>query len=93
MDRFGSGSGRARQYPHERSIMVEHETDESGSTYRAFLVRLWQDRPQALWRASAQSVHNGEVRRFASLPDLFAFLEANTNSAHPPEAGSENQLL
>jgi len=56
--------------------MVEHETDESGSAYRAFLVRLWQDRPEAPWRASAQSVQTGEIVRFARLPALCAFLNA-----------------
>ena len=49
--------------------------------------------PVALWRASAQTVQSGEVRRFASLEDLFAFLEANTNADQATEAGSENQLL
>ena len=46
--------------------------------------------PAALWRASAQTVQSGDVRRFASLPDLFAFLEANTNPTPPPEADSKH---
>ena len=56
--------------------MVEHATDDSGSIYKAFLVRLWQDGPNAPWRASAQSVETGATVRFAELPALCAFLSA-----------------
>jgi hypothetical protein len=44
--------------------------------YHAYLVRLWQERPQAPWRASVQSVTTGETVRFADLGQLFAFLQA-----------------
>ena len=50
-------------------------------TYRAYLIRIWQDGHQATWRASAQAVQSGEVKRFANLMDLFAFLEAQTVDA------------
>ncbi|RIK44387.1 MAG: hypothetical protein DCC55_02800 [Chloroflexi bacterium] len=43
--------------------------------YRAYLVRLWRDEAQEPWRASAQSVQSGELIRFATLEELFAFLE------------------
>jgi hypothetical protein len=43
--------------------------------YRAYLVRLWRDDAQEPWRASAQSVQSGEVVRFATLQELFAFLD------------------
>ncbi|MBV7333693.1 hypothetical protein KFU94_36760 [Chloroflexi bacterium TSY] len=59
-------------------------------SYRAYLVRLWQDEPDKPWRASAQSVQSGEVVRFASLQALFAFLETETvNQAETtlPERG------
>jgi len=46
--------------------------------YTAYLVRLWQDSPQGHWRASAQSVQTGEKVLFASLAELFAFLEGQT---------------
>ena len=46
--------------------------------YTAYLVRLWQDHPQGPWRASAQSVQTGERVLFASLAELFAFLEGQT---------------
>ena len=44
--------------------------------YHAYLVRLWQEHPQAPWRASVQSVETGETVRFADLGQLFAFLQA-----------------
>ena len=46
------------------------------ATYISFLVRLWQDSPNAPWRASAQSAETGEIVRFAELPALCAFLNA-----------------
>jgi hypothetical protein len=48
--------------------------------YRAYLVRLWRDDAQEPWRASAQSVQSGELVRFATLQELFAFLEMHTPS-------------
>ena len=50
------------------------------STYQAYLIRLWRDRGQPSWRASAQSVKDGGIVRFASLDALFAFLTAKTAS-------------
>jgi hypothetical protein len=52
--------------------------------YRAYLVRLWRDGAQEPWRASTQSVQSGEVVRFATLQELFAFLEIHTPT--PPQA-------
>lgn len=46
--------------------------------YRAYLVRLWRDNPNEPWRASAQSVQSGELLRFATLQELFSFLEIHT---------------
>ncbi|MEM7127837.1 MAG: hypothetical protein AAF702_16005 [Chloroflexota bacterium] len=46
--------------------------------YRTFLVRLWREESASAWRASAQSVQSGEVVRFASPEELFAFLWAQT---------------
>lgn len=49
--------------------------------YCAYMVRLWQDGPQAPWRASAQATHGGDIVRFADLDALFAFLLAQTTSS------------
>ena len=45
--------------------------------YLAYLVRLWQvwDKGQTGWRASVENAHTGERQGFASLADLFTFLE------------------
>lgn len=48
--------------------------------YRAYLVRLWRDEIHAPWRASAQSVQTGALARFATIEDLFAFLEVEATS-------------
>ena len=56
------------------------EQPHSLNTYQAYLVRIWQDGRQDAWRASAQAVHSGEVVRFASLEEMFVFLEAQTTN-------------
>jgi hypothetical protein len=45
--------------------------------YLAYLLRLWQvnEGENAEWRALLESPHTGERRGFASLADLFTFLE------------------
>ena len=53
--------------------------------YMAYLLRLWQqgggEQPQ--WRASLESPQRGERRGFASLVDLFGFLEYEIGSSSP----------
>jgi hypothetical protein len=48
--------------------------------YQAYLVRLWQSNTAEgpVWRASVESPHTGERRAFASLEQLFAFVEDET---------------
>jgi hypothetical protein len=50
--------------------------------YRSYLLRLWQEGGSegALWRASLERPESGERLSFASLGDLFAFLEEETGS-------------
>jgi len=45
--------------------------------YRAYLLRLWQvqGEGQTTWRAALESAQTGERVGFASLGELFAFLE------------------
>lgn len=59
--------------------------------YIAYLVRLWQESPHAPWRASAQCASTGEKIYFATLAELFAFLESQTftDSALGPNAPKE----
>jgi hypothetical protein len=51
--------------------------NKKGRGYISYLLRLWpvQSEGTTIWRASLESPHTGERRGFASLADLFAFLE------------------
>jgi hypothetical protein len=51
--------------------------------YLAYLLRLWQvrDEGQTGWRASVENVHTGERLGFASLTELWAFLEKEIGEA------------
>ena len=48
-----------------------------GSTYRSYLLRLWQEAPGDADRVILQDVLGGETRGFPSLESLFAYLEAS----------------
>jgi hypothetical protein len=53
--------------------------------YASYLLRMWRvgDTEGPKWRASLKSVHNGKQVGFASLADLFTFLENGTGSPSP----------
>ncbi len=53
------------------------------AAYQAYLIRLWQDGADSLWRSSTESVQSGEIQHFASLTELFAFLEQQTDASGP----------
>lgn len=56
--------------------------------YISYLLRLWQTRSggELIWRASLESPHTGERIGFASLADLFTFLEKEISSVGQGEA-------
>ncbi len=64
----------------------------------AYLLRLWQVRGEdgMAWRASLESARTGERVGFASLQDLFAFLEQevcqNAQGETAPNRDSEGEL-
>ena len=62
--------------------MTLQPNPEKSSSYVAYLVRLWQDGQAGQWRALVQSVKTGEKTLFASLSELFVFIESQT-AAHP----------
>jgi hypothetical protein len=62
--------------------MTFQPTRKKPPSYVAYLVRLWQDGQAGQWRASAQSAQTGERTLFASLSELFVFLESQT-AAYP----------
>jgi len=65
--------------------MIQDQPD-----YLSYLLRLWRtdNARGSTWRASLESPGNGECRAFASLEDLFTFLEAQTSHA---KRSCENQ--
>jgi len=68
------------------TTMVKEQPD-----YLSYLLRLWRVRGEekAVWRASLKSVHTGELKGFASLEVLFAFLREQTGvSSDLSEDGS-----
>jgi hypothetical protein len=53
--------------------------------YHAYLVRLWQDRPDSPWRAFVRDCADDEERRFATVEELFLFLHRQTDGRHQTE--------
>ena len=55
--------------------------------YISYLLRLWQtqEKGESAWRASLESAHTGERLGFASLAELYAFLEQETAPVHEGE--------
>jgi hypothetical protein len=51
--------------------------------YHAYLVRLWQDRPDRPWRALVRNCANDEELRFATVEELFLFLHRQTDGGAP----------
>ena len=53
---------------------------ERQQRYLSYLLRLWQtgDGGKQIWRASLESPGTGERKGFASLKELFEFLEEQT---------------
>lgn len=70
-----------------------HDRAERAS-YQAYLIRMWRERRKGTWRASAQSVVEGQVTRFGTLEALFTFLEAQTrddDSRQLPGSAEEDE--
>jgi len=61
--------------------------------YLSYLLRLWQESngDPLLWRASLEAPQDGEQVGFASLVDLFVFLENETGASPqgPERSGNE----
>ena len=64
--------------------MIDQSELFKPANYNAYLLRLWQESPNAAWRASAQCAHTGEKFYFATLAELFTFLETQTR-VDPPQ--------
>jgi hypothetical protein len=80
--------------------MAEKRVNQEGR-YLSYLLRLWQesagDLPGGeppLWRASLEKAQSDMRQGFASLADLFAFLEKETGSRSPdPERSDDEKCL
>ena len=91
-DLHGMDGSSGRRIPplvmgHEASGVIDvlgpgvDEWQEGEDNYRAFLLRLWQETPDARWRASLQDAASGEWTVFGSVTELIAFLQ-NSNAQH-----------
>ena len=60
------------------SPMLKRDPLKPQGTYCAYLVRLWQDGPSSSWRAFAKDVLTETEYHFASIEELFVFLESQT---------------
>jgi len=56
--------------------------------YQAYLLRLWRESSQQPWRAMLEDPHTGDQHGFATLEQLFAFLQQQTQAM--PATGDEH---
>ncbi|MCB9418931.1 MAG: hypothetical protein H6667_03960 [Ardenticatenaceae bacterium] len=65
--------------------------DKGKPGYFSYLLRLWEteDEGRRVWRVSLELPATGERYGFASLPELFAFLEEKTGEERPLPAESQ----
>jgi len=63
-------------------IMVEKQRE-----YLAYMLRIWsvRDNGKILWRASVENAQTGERRGFASLGDLFEYLQSQAAAMSEPK--------
>lgn len=72
--------------------------NERDGDYTSYLLRMWRVHTagQSVWRASLQSTENGEHQGFATLDQLFAFLQAETGERtmwqSPPQQAPETSF-
>jgi hypothetical protein len=57
--------------------------------YQAYLVRLWQDSPDAPWRALTRDAETGDEQRFATLEQLFLFLHRRAHGTRTDASAGE----
>ena len=65
---------------------------EEHPDYESYLLRLWRasDGEDAVWRASLESPHTGEREGFASLDEMFDFLQQQC-AVSPDSSGDRVQ--
>ncbi len=81
----------------ELTGMLKVLRDASGPAprpyYQSFLLRMWRERPNGVWRVSLENVTSGEKHGFAHLEQLVAFLERGEEAVREaqPTTPEENQ--
>jgi hypothetical protein len=57
--------------------------------YQSYLVRFWRDNPRSPWRVVLQSTATEELHYFATVDELWAFVQARLDegSSNPPAVG------
>ncbi len=63
--------------------------DRQAYPYMVYVLRLWRVGPAAPWRAVLECARTGEQHPFANLVDLYAFLDAETETARAPTIENE----
>lgn len=63
---------------------------KSDVIYKAYVLRLWSDGHSIPWRAALDCAHTGGRYLFATVADLVAFLESETQIAQPPPLSAED---
>ncbi len=58
--------------------------------YMAYVLRLWRNGDTTPWRAALECARTGERHAFATLADLVAFLEAETQEEAEMGNGESN---
>jgi hypothetical protein len=67
--------------------------DKKQPDYISYLLRVWRSngRGKKAWQASLQDPHTGERLGFASLDDLFAYLERQIGVVSAPRGDTEEK--
>ncbi len=60
--------------------------------YQSFLLRMWRERPNGVWRASLENVISGEKHVFGQLDQLLNFLETGETPLHERQATPDTSL-
>jgi hypothetical protein len=58
--------------------------------YKAYVLRLWSDGPDTSWRAALVCARTGTRHPFATVADLVAFLDSETQIAQLPALSIED---
>lgn len=57
-----------------------------------YVLRLWREHPAAPWRAALRSAASGDMRGFADLEELVAFLQREMRPGRGPDASAVRLL-